>query len=533
MYKVILTDDEQDKRRGIRSSVDWEALGMEVAAEAADGQAALRLIDELRPEILITDIKMPKLDGLQLSEMAMRLYPSMKIVLVSGYDDFAYAQKGISLGVSGYVLKPVNTAELESILKKLRTELDRGTRRVESAPHTDTEIQPLKLEKFFRGIIYKKKTVAEVADTQKMLMGEGRYLFAAALLQLDNYLGLISDMSDDEQTAFSRTFFETTDEYFAGVNNAIGIATEDYTYVVFIYDEDRTRIDQTINRICLQLKQIMLNNDMSISIGVGNTYESAYELKTSFKEARLALNLKFVSGANSTTYYSSVERMDSSFDTARLKTTGSIMSAIRTGNKDSLKKNLDETALEIMAGGSMSKAYLSLFMSSVFRQTLELLDSLGSSIEEIFEKPMEEYAELMSAQTMKNAMDMLYDKLVRVIDYMNLKKQGRFSFYIDKAKLYIEEHFTESDISLERIAGQIQMSVSYFSLEFKKTVGKTYIEFLTELRIRRAKELLLGTALKISEISEMVGYENSTYFNYLFKQNTGYTPGQFRRGETG
>ena len=530
MYKVVVVDNEQTIRKGILGSISWDKLGLEVIGEAADGQGALRMINELQPDILITDIKMPHMDGLQLSELALGALPDLKVIIISGFDDFKYAQKGIQLGVSGYLLKPIQQRELEELLIKLTEELKESA----AARKTKTTIasintEQLVLEKFFRGVIVGKRDEAETASMQRLLMSEQLKSFATLVLEVDGYLNTIRDMSDEEQQSFSRMFFETTDNYFAGIRGVVNVPSDNCTCIVALYDTDENRLSGNVMRICTQLKQIMSNCDMSISIGVGRVSANAQGWRESYKEARLALKHKFVMGENSTIHYSSIERLEGTYDVSQIKLVSRVVDAVRQMDTGMLKNTLDNALVEMMTGGQMTGAYANLFVSGVFRQTLAFLESIDVSADEIFEDPMEVYSDMINRQTIKAMTDRIFHHLCKVINYISLKKQGKFSGYIDKAKRYIEEHYTESDISLETIAGQIQMSVSYFSMEFKKTVGRTYIEFLTDLRINRAKELLQGTSLKISEISERVGYENPSYFNYTFKKNTGKTPGEYRK----
>jgi len=530
MYKVLLVDNEQTIRRGIRGCLNWTKLGLEVVGEAEDGQIALNMINELQPDILITDIKMPHVDGLQLSEMAMNTYPDLKVILISGFDDFKYAQKGISLGVSGYLLKPLQQRDLEELLIKLMEELKKNAVvRKSETTLASINTEQLVLEKFLRGVIVGKRDEAETSSMQRLLMSENLNSFATMVLEVDGYLNTIRDMSEEEQQSFSRIFFETTDNYFAGIRGVVNVPADNCTCIVALYDTEESRLSSNVMRICTQLKQIMQNCDMSVSIGVGGTYTSAQGWRESYKEARLALKHKFVMGENSTIYYASIESMENTYDFSQIKMVSNVIEAVRKNDQKLLRSVLDNAAVEMMTGGKMTDAYMNLFISGVFRQTLSYLESLDISADEIFENPMEVYADMINRQTVKAMIDRVYHQLCRVINYVSLKKQGKFSAYIDLAKRYIEEHFTESDINLDQIAGQIQMSVSYFSMEFKKHLGQTYIEFLTDLRIRRAKELLQGTSLKISEISDMVGYENPSYFNYIFKKNTGKTPGEFRK----
>lgn len=528
MYRVILVDNEQTIRNGIRNSVNWNRLGLEVVGEAADGQSALRKIDELSPDILITDIKMPQMDGLQLSELALAMSPELKIIIISGFDDFKYAQKGIRIGVSGYLLKPVREKELEELLVKITAELAEK-REMRSAQETLSKfnVDYLVLGKFFRDIIFGKAN--DAAEIEKQLMSGNINSFAVMVLEVDNYLNVIRDMSEEEQRSFSRVFFETADAYFSQNGGVVNVAADNCTCIVALYDTEESRVSNNILKISIQLRQIMRNRNISISIGIGRNYSSAQGWRMSYQEARKALKQKFLMGEGSTIYYSGVEKMEANYDFSQMKTVGEVVDAVRRTDADALGQVLERATIEMMTGGQMMSAYVNLFVSSVFRKVLVFLESIDISAEEIFENPMEVYADLLNRQTIRDTTDRLREQLLKVIRYIGLKKQGKFSEYIDRAKRYIEEHYTESDINIEKIAGQIQMSVSYFSMEFKKYVGITYIEFLTDLRIRRAKELLRGTALKISEISEMVGYENPSYFNFIFRKNVGKTPGEYRK----
>ncbi|MDD5017912.1 MAG: response regulator [Eubacteriales bacterium] len=532
MRKVVLVDNEKNIREGIKGNVDWKALSLEVAGEAEDGQTALKVINDVEPDILITDIKMPRLDGLQLVETVRQIYPNMRIILISGHDDFKYAQRGIKLGVEDYLLKPIQIKELIGILEKINQNMDEESANMTKQiliNEASIKLKPLVLEKFFRSSIYGELDKDKIFREQKQLFSGGQCFFAVAILQIDSYLKIIKDMSEEEQRTLSTSFFENVDSYFINFSDVIGISSEQCESIVFLYNQIQEKLSIRLTQICTQLKQIMLNRDMGISIAVGKTYENAAGIRDSYLQARKAMQLKFVMGANSMIHYSTVESMENAYDSNFVKACDGIISAIRFGNKQKLKCCLEKISFELLASGQQSRSYTNLLISGIFRQTIDLLEDLHVSIEEVYENPLELYSDILKYQTLQDMIGALYDVLCNIMDYMNLKKQGKFSYYVESAKQYIEKNYYLSDINLDKIAGEVQMSVSYFSLEFKRVVGKTYIEFLTDLRLKKAKELLSSTSYKISEVSEMIGYENSTYFNYLFKLNTQMTPGQYRK----
>ena len=410
MTKVFLADDEIVIREGIRNSFPWQETDYQLVGEAPDGEIALAMIRDTKPDILITDIRMPFMDGLELCRIVRRQMPWIGIVILSGYDEFEYARQGIQLGVKEYLLKPITANELRQVLDRVSAQLK-----------------------------------AEMEDR-----GRGSYR--------------------------------------AGGDKANLFVKE--KLLAALYSEDAAATDAA--NVVSQLR----------SMGVLLTASRYVVIDAAFEPAAPGLDALR-------------ELADSSGGIAYV--TGS-----RTGGRVLILGDNDRDAEE--------RAYA--FADSAVTEMEKCgCKNIRISIGETVPSPDQILASMKSAAHIRHALgDAAREKplIVGVRDFGDAGDGGNAHTIAARAKLYMLEHFSDSNLMLGDVAGAVGMSESRFSTVFAQESGKTFTEYLTALRLSRARELLAGTDKRSAHIALEVGYNDAHYFSYLFKKNLGLTPGEYR-----
>ena len=409
MVKVFLVDDEIVIREGIRTSFPWEKTEYALVGEAPDGEMALPMIRDTQPDILITDIRMPFMDGMALCRAVRSQMPWIGIIILSGFDEFEYARQGIQLGVKEYILKPVTSEELKQALDRVQESLRKERR---------------------------EKSAGRSGSNQRFLQEK-----------------LISTLySEDQREGDARTVAEQ----LRGMG--INIAAQRYTVI-----------------------------------------DAAFEpIETGY-----AVLSELADGSGGIVH----------------------LSPCRTGGRMLVLGDNEEDAEE--------RAYA--FGASMATE-LERAEcgNIRISIGEIVDRPEDIFKSLQSARHIRHVLtDQAEDapKIVGVREFSESSGERSAAVTTARAKLYLAEHYRNGSLMLQDVAAAVGMSNSRFSTVFAQESGKTFTEYLTALRLEKAKELLRSTDMKSSQIAYEVGYNDSHYFSYLFKKNTGITPGEFRGGK--
>jgi two-component system response regulator YesN len=421
-YKVFLVEDEIVTREGIRDTVDWDAAGYHFCGEAPDGEIALPLIREQRPETVITDIKMPFMDGLQLCRILRETLPETKIIILSGHDEFKYAQEAIQIGVTEYLLKPIVPQDLLAALRKV-------SRQIDEERQTSAHLQALQ---------------AQMADQQPML--RERCL-----------LDLVSGNSS------SADFIEQARSL------KIDLLAPWYQVLLVRAVPGAGAPDLPLYAVCQQIDAIVaevIGNDRSVVSFKQGMEETILILKGESPD-RLAQQVQALS------------------HTIRQRVAERTVCRAAIGAGDATERL-----------GMIAQSFTQSF-TQVFAQI-----SAGER----------------SAQAGVPA---------RAEDAQ--QEQRHSAALIAKARSYIDSNYADPDISLSQVAAHVLLSPTYFSVVFSREAGETFVEYLTNVRIRKAIELLRSTSLTSSQIAYRIGYQNPRYFYSVFRKVVGQPPNEFRR----
>lgn len=502
MKKVFLVDDEMIIRQGIRNSIDWEKEGYEYCGDAPDGEMALPLIEQCQPDIVITDIEMPFMDGLQLSKIIREKMSRIKIVILSGHDEFEYAREALRIQISEYCLKPVSSSDLLEILQKVSSKIDQEELEKE-------KISNLKHQLFCNESLAQEKFLKELCEG---IYSTTDAIKIASELNVDlissYFLVLIAESKKIEVNLdwISKNYPSLT--YQRNANERVYI----------IKGKSKSQIEQDAENI---RKQFLLNRD-AITFGFGKIESRIQEIMNSYDIAKEeksysdSLNKYFISGE---------EINNQSFGEIHQFNRKELINFLKFGNKT-----------EVF---SFVQTYSSYLRSTKFRTpfiTHYFLMDFTVTVSHYIKEQEESASVLNDIYQLENKVNWIRE-YSEIIDYMvetlNLSIDYReqisnSSSLIRKAKDYMDSNYSNSNLSLQTIANKIHISPSYLSHLFSQQTGKTLVEYLTEIRINRAKELLNTTNYKTYEIANKVGYNDSHYFCNLFKKITGKTTTEFK-----
>lgn len=530
--KVFLVEDEVIIRSGVKKSINWEQEGYEFVGEASDGELAYPMILKEKPDILITDIRMPFMDGLELSRLVKKELPDIKILILSGYDEFEYAKKAIKIGVTEYLLKPISAAKLTEVLNAV-AETIRQENEEKNLLETyfaemreNTERDKMRLfEKLLMGDLSMGE-ILEAGERFGMNLGASCYkiVLFKILANLENHVyaeQMVDACSSVEQAA---SMMEGVYVFQRGVEG----------WAFLLTAQDEKSMEESAKILYQNLKQAMKNyTQLEYFGGIGSTVPRIRSLKQSFREADRAFAARFVEEANQII-------SQKEFEKSQMEEGLKMQGVVQIGkSREMLQKFLSNgTREEVKA---FSDAYISRIEEENIRSTMvrqyvviDVSIVILSFCERISSanRLQEEAEELQKMMQKIHSLSEIKKYVVRLlneaIELRDAESGRRYSDLIAAAKKEIENHYMTEEISLNTVAISVGMSPSYFSSIFSKEAGKTFVKYLTEVRIEKAKEFLMCSSMKTSEIGYEVGYKDPHYFSYIFKKVQGCSLKEYR-----
>ncbi len=533
LYRIILADDEEEVRKGIIRKIDWTGLGFEVVGDAGNGQDAWEMIEQLEPDVVMTDIRMPYMDGLTLSAKIRKKYPSMKILIFSGYDDFEYAKQAIKLKVTEYILKPVNMEELTEILSRVKDSLDdeiEQRRNVNLLRENYRKNLPIIRELFFndlvRGSVPEESARLKLQEYEVDILGARKWVAAVVHVEAEESKEgqAISFHQEQELIPISvkQLVEDSLNGYFrfAVFNSTVGIT------IIAAIDEGNTQTGfiDLLGEICKEARRIL---EVTVTIGVGHSGQTLEEIQKSYQSAVDALGYKSIAGKGGTIYINDMEPVNRGKLQLDEKEEAELVSAIKFGTQATIEEAVRRIA-ERMDDARVHANQYRIYMLSIMNSLARLTQQYDMDLGQIF--GVEDYSlQLMpDGQERDEFTSWLISAACRMNKAMNWQRDNTTRNVISKAKRYIQENYRNPDLSVEMICRELHLSQAYFSTMFKKETGQTYIAYLTEIRLNRAVELLNETNDKTYVIAQKVGYQEQNYFSYVFKKRFGVSPTKFR-----
>lgn len=515
MLKVFLVDDEIVIREGIRNNVRWEECDLTLCGEAPDSEIALSMIQELKPDILVTDIRMPFMDGLELCRRVTPTMPWMHIVILSGYDDFAYAQEAITLGVKEYLLKPVSAQELEQVLLRIAANIAR-----ERAQQADVNALKRQLDSSSRlvqeGCL---SSLLEGADEQSVLQ-QARGLRMNLLA--NHYLIMLIAVSHEEHFVRARGVVERCADKYGG---AVHLCVRAGRIVVLVMGDTVADLEERAYAFAQAVKhELERNGDVGLRVGIGEAVQSLSLLKQSLANAA---QLMTATGVRNQIVGTADEPATVPPELMQLNMLPLYeqLQYVRASDAPQLIQDY----LEPMAGAlARSPLMTNYVVVDMMLAASRIVQQCGQEPAEVLPEMQEVTTVLSELRSPEEVLAFIAGLLSRALEVRDRNSPMRHSATVRKACQYIESNYQKPEIMLRDVAEHVALSNNHFCTVFGQEMGVTFIEYLTQLRMDQAKNFLKSTELSSGEIAERIGYTDPHYFRYLFKKHAGMNPRDYR-----
>ena len=533
MYQLLLVDDEALIRENVGENVKWEQYGYQLVGSCENGKEALEFIKNHVVDVVLTDICMPYLDGIELSKKLNENYPFIKIIILSGYDEFEYAKKAIRYGVKEYLLKPITAEELGDVLLELKKQMDR---------ERWTEQRMTQMQTFYhkgQQLLYADTLLnlirgsKEDIEIQKDLIELGLKLdymvYQVAVVELDLYTKTdkLEEKKKKESALMAFVLYNISQEIVEKHQlGEVCQGKDNRTYILF-YSNQPIKFQQTGKNICekiiLHMNQIM---QLAVNIGIGSCVLEIEQIYRSYEEAETALEYHYIMGKNSVMEMEMIQKEKKSADMNMLFDL--FILHIKENNRDEIEKDS-----RILENTIRSCRYDRQSAGTILQRLVDKIEELCkiSCIEDKLEVISKEQIlkEILIAGKLEEAIDILFAYCIEIAGLLENHKNVGGRKYAIKAMDYIEKNYSDCNFGLQSVCSYLNISISRFSSIFKQTTGNTFMDALITVRMKKAKELLENTDLKNYEIAEKVGFSDSHYFGIAFKKIIGKTPTEYAR----
>lgn len=532
MYKLMLVDDESEIREGLREVIDFESLGFEVVGEAANGVAGLQMAESLTPDLIITDIRMPLMNGLHMCRKIRDLLPTAQFILLSGYDEFEYARQAIEVKALGYLLKPISSKEFVEMLKEARQRLD-------EAAQERANIQQLK-QSYQTSLPFLRESLlaslmAGGISPQDALRHAERYgedlnapAYAVMMARAGEETGK-EKVSDPELLPFAvaNIMGEVLSSYYkAHIFRYNGMTAG----LLLLENDTPEHFSQLADHIEEARKVARYYLQCGLHIGISTACRNLATLPAAARQAVNALEYSLLSGTEHALCIKDVERdsnTDLVMDDYQLRRLSNL---IKAGEPEPARALLSQIVARARGGKTAVTTYQT-YMMELLMGFLRIVPSMSLEREH-FDDDFERISGVIlgnvpSADEVGALFSGLMDKLMVAISE---SRRSSGQLIAAEAEEYLKQNYMQESLSLEDLCLHLHVSPSYFSSVFKKETKKTFHQYLTGLRMDRALTLLSAGGLRTAQVAREVGLPDPSYFSYCFKKHFGFPPGQARKG---
>lgn len=531
LYRIMLVDDEEEVRKAMIRKMDWEQLGFTMVGDAENGEDALEKLEQLEPDVIMTDIRMPYMDGLTLIARIREQYPFIKILIFSGYDDFKYAKQAIKLNATEYILKPVNGEELSEILKRVRHSLDEEIeqrRNIHTLQESYLGSLPILRELFLNDLVRSTTDISGAVPKLREygidILNAGKWL--AAVIHVERMEQMENGVLSQHQELIPISVRSLVEDHlktycrFAIFNAAEGIT------VIAAVDQNNTEtgLINLLNDICKESRRML---EVEITVGIGHSCNTLQEIGRSYQAAVDALGYRAIVGSGRTIYIDDVEPVNRGKLQLDAKEEAELITAVKFGPRERIGSVLRELAVR-MDDAKVHADQYQVYMQTIINCLIRLMQQYDLNMEEVFGVG-ERYEDIMRGICQKETFaEEMIPVACRMNEALNRERDNTTRKVILEAKAYIQENYSDPELSVDTLCRHLHMSPAYFSTVFKKETGQTYVNYLTEIRLQKAEELLKETDDKTYKIAEKVGYPEQNYFSYVFKKHYGVSPTKYR-----
>lgn len=532
MYKVLLVDDEILIREAIRENIHWKEMGFELIADCENGREAMEVIRNNPPDLVLTDICMPYVDGIELARYIHENCPDTRTVIISGYDEFEYAKQAVRYQVMEYILKPVTPAELTEVLEKARASLDETRAKSETLKKLKGAYRvnkPLLRGRFLNSLLRGDERPEDLEEKMRELdISLPGSVFNTAIVEGDDLSPFLNRYPGvrDELALFS--IFNITQELIE--QKKLGEVFQNLdakTVIIFCGTEGKelkADMEEVLAAVRGTIRDLLL---IETTVGVGEAVKQLSKLYQSFEKAKAALELKWLMGGNQVLRCGLLDtRKSTPIDVSHWA--DKVWQSVKAGDEKEIEHTVRDFAQEIRESRTNRNRAI------IYMQNLLLtVVNAAELAEEQENQILQEEKELMNRlYTYERLRDMATDVIAICCSLSRLLNEQRDSYgkkQAMRALEYIDQNYMNTDVSLNSVCSHLAMSTSYFSTLFKTHTGETFIEALTRKRMEKARSLLENTSKRAYEVAEEVGFSDPHYFSIAFKKATGKTPTEYAK----
>lgn len=526
ILNCIILDDELLLRELLKRSVEWENSGLRLIAEASSAMEALELVDEFQPDLIFVDICMPIMNGIEFSSLVMQKYPHMKIIIITGHDDFDYARKSIKIGVSDFLLKPINAEEIKRTLTQVCVEIRGNRNRMREQSELRRQLEenfPLLKERFLNELLTGSLSEEDM-ENKKVYYGIDFFSnsFQVSIIELYIRKGV---ESEETGLLLQLQCLKYLDSFLNRDNQMLSFAGKG-DLIVLINSDRKTFQSDFYERI---RENLMSNFSCSLTIGVGSAKEGLESLSVSFREAETALSYKIVEGKNTVLNYSDInlqpERDIPDFS-AELN---DFTFHLKAGISEKANSIIENILREECSGGYPDHSDLQIPALNILSRILSLVREIDNSEIKAVLPIKEQYDTLLKIKTLPEMISYLSDCVNIITEINNLSNSRRTGKLISDVKKYLKENYSHFELSQNTVAQEYHVNSSYLSRKFKEETNRSFIDYLSRIRLDRAIALLQETDKRNYEISEDVGIADPHYFSLFFKKYMNMSISDYRR----
>jgi two-component system response regulator YesN len=525
-YTILLADDEEEVIQAIMKKINWEELGFSVIGYAGNGVKALEMVEEFQPDVVMTDIRMPYMDGMELSSRIKADFPATKILLFTGFDEFEYAKEAVHLEIEEYILKPIHAAELSGIFTQLKRKLDQEInekRNVGVLQKYYLESLELLQADFCTGLIegriHEEEIPKFLSDYRLDFPGP---LFCCLVIhtsscQVPEDINPVLLATSVQKHAKEHLAEKWRAKCFSYLGNTILIAQ--------IRDENEmSDLTDECDRFCKYACRII---GASVTVGIGQACSGILELAQSYSSAREAVSYRVIYGSSRAINMKEIVPKTKSRPGAENDVElSNLFKMIRLGSQEEVEeavdKYLDYTSFPAK---SLQQHHIDIMelMIALFRFSANHdieSEEFSGDIRNLYTSLLDLEPDALRRWLLDSSLD-FREKLIHA------RNKSTKSF-VSKAVEYVHNNYADEGLSLDSVCEVLGVSNSYFSTIFKKETGSSFISYLTDYRMDRASSLLIETNEKSYMVAKKVGYTDANYFSYVFKRRFGLSPSKYR-----
>ncbi|MBB6734717.1 response regulator [Cohnella zeiphila] len=530
MYKVLIVDDEYYFRQALKVTLPWEELGFRIAGEAKNGEEALARMAEWEPDIVLVDINMPIMDGIDFIQNVRGSERDPKFIVLTGHNEFAYAKQAVQLGVFNYVLKPINEEELRDSLLDLKNLIQKERSaglELEELKKQAKENLPVLKERFLNKWLQGQDIMNPSKNIERL-----KYLginldapcYAVIVLEIDSNENIVSE---ENKQIYKLAVQDIAQERIPEncVNTTCYDMNDRFVIIIGMEEDSGDRMES----LCEMIRQsVQARLPCTVTIGVGNGHRGLESISVSYQEALYALKHRFVLGGNQVILHSMISESGMKASLFTLERRSNLLMCLRIGD-------LSETEAWITAffrDALDRNASMEMFLLSgleIVSTCLEFLDETSQSFERIFPEMghRDLFQQIGSLDSIGRLESWTRTFILKVMKHVQDRKQSRTVKVVEEVKAYIQDHYRNEDLRIEDIAKYVNMNYNHLCYVFKKETSVTINDYLTELRIKKAKDLFDQGIQVVQYVASQVGYADSNYFSKCFRKYLGISPSKY------